>query len=70
MSAVDFWKINLQSVFSFLTFYTAEVEWSKRNRQKNSDQWGVMSSAEIDRKDAPARGATTCLSLCAGCKQE
>jgi hypothetical protein len=29
MSAVDFWKINLPSVFCFLTFHTAEVEWSK-----------------------------------------
>jgi hypothetical protein len=29
MSAVDFWKINLRSDFSFLTFHTAEVEWSE-----------------------------------------
>jgi hypothetical protein len=29
MSSVNFWKINLQSVFCFLTFYTVEEEWSE-----------------------------------------
>jgi hypothetical protein len=36
MSAVDFWKINLPSVFLFLTFHTAEEEGSERNTQKIS----------------------------------
>jgi hypothetical protein len=35
LSAVDFWKINTQSVFCFLTFHTAELN-GQNETHKNS----------------------------------